>query len=159
MPNQYGTDDRIVHARRVFWPYAVRGRRLLVIEIGAGFNTPSVIRWPCEVITARNASAWLILINPYHPVPGSRARNRRSEARCRCVLVARQSGLKRPCWVSMRSGFRVPPELLKNAPSHHTFSGVEPKHASCDFTNRAERFDYSAIKPEMVVPPVHPGIE
>jgi hypothetical protein len=70
-----------------------------------------------------------------------------------------REGDERTCWVSLSSGFRVPPELLKNAPSHHTFSGVETKHASCDFTNQAERFDYSAIKPEMVVPPVHPGIE
>ena len=52
--------------------------------------------------------------------------------------------------VSLWLGFRVPAELLKNAPSHHTFSGVEPKHASCDFTNQAERFDNRAIKPEMV---------
>jgi hypothetical protein len=69
------------------------------------------------------------------------------------------AGDERTCWVSLSSGFRVPPELLKDAPSHHTFSGVEPKHASCDFTNQAERFDYRASKPEMVVPPVHPGIE
>ena len=46
--------------------------------------------------------------------------------------------------VSLWLGFRIPPELLKNAPSHHTFSGVEPKHASRDSTNQTERFDYSA---------------
>ena len=69
------------------------------------------------------------------------------------------AGHERTCRVSLRSGFRVPPELLKNAPSHHTFSGVEPKHASRDFTNQVERFDNSAIELEMVVPAVHPGIE
>ena len=47
---------------------AVEGQ-LLVIEIGAGFNTPSVIRWPCEAITARSHGAHLIRINPQHPKP------------------------------------------------------------------------------------------
>jgi hypothetical protein len=74
-------------------------------------------------------------------------------------MPLRPAGDEGTRWVSLRSGFRVPPELLKNAPSQHTFSGVEPKHASCDCTNQAERFDYSAIKPEMVVPSVDPGIE
>lgn len=46
---------------------AVEGRRLLIIEIGAGFNTPTVIRWPCELITARNANVRLIRINPHQP--------------------------------------------------------------------------------------------
>ncbi len=46
---------------------AVQGGRLLVIEVGAGFNTPTVIRWPCEWITARNANARLIRINLHHP--------------------------------------------------------------------------------------------
>jgi len=59
----------------------------------------------------------------------------------------------------MRSIYRVPPELLKSAPSHQTFRCVEPKHLSRNFTNQAERFDGSAIQPEMVVPPVQPGIE
>jgi NAD-dependent SIR2 family protein deacetylase len=45
---------------------AVKGR-LLVIEIGAGFNTPSVIRWPCEAITAKHEGVHLIRINPQHP--------------------------------------------------------------------------------------------
>jgi NAD-dependent SIR2 family protein deacetylase len=48
------------------WLRAAAGR-LVVIEIGAGFNTPSVIRWPCEVITARRPNAHLIRINPHHP--------------------------------------------------------------------------------------------
>lgn len=41
--------------------------RLVVIEIGAGFNTPSVIRWPCEAIVSRHRKAHLIRINPDHP--------------------------------------------------------------------------------------------
>lgn len=58
-----------------------------------------------------------------------------------------------------RSFFRVSSELLKNAPSHQTFRCVELKHSSRDFTNLVERFDGSAIQPEMVVPQVQPGIE
>jgi len=49
------------------WLRKAVGGRLLIIEIGAGFNTPSVIRWPCEAITARYRGAHLIRINPQHP--------------------------------------------------------------------------------------------
>ncbi|WP_432524012.1 NAD-dependent protein deacetylase of SIR2 family [Kineococcus sp. SYSU DK006] len=38
--------------------------RVVVLEIGAGFNTPSVIRWPGERITAALPRARLIRINP-----------------------------------------------------------------------------------------------
>ena len=51
------------------WLRKAIGGRLLVIEIGAGFNTPSVIRWPCEAITVRHHGAHLIRINPQHPKP------------------------------------------------------------------------------------------
>jgi NAD-dependent SIR2 family protein deacetylase len=44
-------------------------RRLVVLEIGAGFNTPVVTRWPAESI-AREAGAPLVRINPdHHAVP------------------------------------------------------------------------------------------
>jgi len=49
------------------WLRKAGSGRLLVIEIGAGFNTPTVIRWPCEAITARHPGAHLIRINPHHP--------------------------------------------------------------------------------------------
>ncbi len=39
----------------------------LIIEIGAGFNTPSVIRWPGEAITDRFEGWRLLRINPTHP--------------------------------------------------------------------------------------------
>lgn len=60
---------------------------------------------------------------------------------------------------STRSFFRVTSELLKNHPSHHAFSDVEPQHSSRDFTDRIERFDDSAIQPKMVVPLGQPRIE
>merc|ERR1712050_168036 len=44
--------------------------RLVVLEVGAGFNTPVVTRWPAESI-AREAGAPLVRINlDHHAVPG-----------------------------------------------------------------------------------------
>lgn len=43
------------------------GDRLVVIEIGAGFNTPSVVRWPMEAVVAANPNAHLIRVNLDHP--------------------------------------------------------------------------------------------
>ena len=39
------------------------GRKLALIELGVGFNTPSIIRWPFEQITARHPQATFIRIN------------------------------------------------------------------------------------------------
>lgn len=45
---------------------------LLLLEIGAGWSTPGVIRWPMEQITAHVLQAYLIRVNPHHPeIPGS----------------------------------------------------------------------------------------
>ncbi|MEV3854371.1 NAD-dependent protein deacetylase of SIR2 family [Streptomyces sp. NPDC050095] len=41
--------------------------RLLVLELGAGFNTPGVIRWPGEHLTRAFPHARLIRVNPTHP--------------------------------------------------------------------------------------------
>ncbi|MEU1510768.1 NAD-dependent protein deacetylase of SIR2 family [Streptomyces sp. NPDC005811] len=61
-------------------PYLPAGRRLvrwldeapadsslLVVEIGAGFNTPGVIRRPMEHLVRRTPRARLVRINPGHP--------------------------------------------------------------------------------------------
>ncbi|MGW3448254.1 NAD-dependent protein deacetylase of SIR2 family [Streptomyces sp. NPDC001076] len=40
---------------------------LLVLEIGAGFNTPGVIRWPMENLVRRTPGARLVRVNPDHP--------------------------------------------------------------------------------------------
>ena len=52
--------------RLLSWLDLVSDRRLLVIEIGAGFNTPGVVRWPCEQITERHPSARMIRVNPFN---------------------------------------------------------------------------------------------
>jgi NAD-dependent SIR2 family protein deacetylase len=55
------------------------GARLLVIEVGAGFNTPSVIRWRLERIVEAAHDARFVRINPQYPhVP---ARSRRAQPR------------------------------------------------------------------------------
>lgn len=39
---------------------------LLVLEIGAGFNTPGVIRYPLEHLVAHHAGARFVRVNPQH---------------------------------------------------------------------------------------------
>jgi NAD-dependent SIR2 family protein deacetylase len=39
------------------------GGKLILLELGVGFNTPSIIRWPFERITARHPHATLIRVN------------------------------------------------------------------------------------------------
>jgi hypothetical protein len=39
------------------------GGKLLLLELGVGFNTPAIIRWPFERITAQRPHAALIRIN------------------------------------------------------------------------------------------------
>mmetsp|Transcript_56251 Transcript_56251/g.131770 ORF Transcript_56251/g.131770 Transcript_56251/m.131770 type:complete len:344 (-) Transcript_56251:114-1145(-) len=40
------------------------GRKLAILEIGVGFNTPIVTRWPMEQICRETASSMLIRLNP-----------------------------------------------------------------------------------------------
>jgi NAD-dependent SIR2 family protein deacetylase len=48
---------------------------LLVLEIGAGYSTPSVVRWPMENIVFTNPNARFVRINLSHPeVPGEIAK-------------------------------------------------------------------------------------
>ncbi|MEK8026852.1 hypothetical protein [Pseudaquabacterium rugosum] len=48
------------------WLADQQARRLLILEIGAGFNTPSVIRWPCEGLAARRPNTKLARLNLTH---------------------------------------------------------------------------------------------
>ena len=49
------------------WVREALGARLLVIEVGAGFNTPSVIRWRLEHIVDAAQDARFVRINPPYP--------------------------------------------------------------------------------------------
>ena len=56
------------------WLNASPGSPLLVFDIGSGFNTPTVVRWPMERIASAHPDARLVRINVAHPdVPGSLA--------------------------------------------------------------------------------------
>lgn len=43
------------------------GESLTILEIGAGFNTPAVVRWPVEELVRQIPSARLVRINPENP--------------------------------------------------------------------------------------------
>lgn len=46
---------------------AAREESLAILEIGAGFNTPGVVRWPDEQLARNLPNTRLIRINPDHP--------------------------------------------------------------------------------------------
>ena len=54
-------------AQFVRWLERASQRRLVVLEVGAGFNTPSVVRWPCEEAVSMSPRARLIRVNRDHP--------------------------------------------------------------------------------------------
>jgi NAD-dependent SIR2 family protein deacetylase len=49
------------------WLRRAQAGRLLVLDVGTGFNTPSVARWPAEQIAARHPDADLVRVNQLHP--------------------------------------------------------------------------------------------
>lgn len=46
------------------WLMAAQRQSLLILEIGVGFNTPGILRFPLESLTARNPGCRMIRINP-----------------------------------------------------------------------------------------------
>ena len=57
-----------LNQRLAAWLAAARGKRLVVLEIGAGFNTPGVVRLPCEAaVRSAGAHARLIRVKVQHP--------------------------------------------------------------------------------------------
>jgi NAD-dependent SIR2 family protein deacetylase len=49
------------------WLRNVGDSHLLVLDVGSGFNTPSVVRWPMERVAAHIPTARLVRINLDHP--------------------------------------------------------------------------------------------
>lgn len=60
-PYQVGYD------RLIDWLRVATKKKLLILEIGVGFNTPSVIRWPLEQITYQSNNANFVRINTHYP--------------------------------------------------------------------------------------------
>ncbi|MFT4415419.1 Sir2 family NAD-dependent protein deacetylase [Fredinandcohnia humi] len=44
-----------------------KGKKILFLELGVGFNTPGIIRYPFEQMTYHNENATLIRLNKEHP--------------------------------------------------------------------------------------------
>ena len=42
-------------------------KKLVILEVGVGFNTPSVLRWPMESLVQNNPHATIVRINLEHP--------------------------------------------------------------------------------------------
>ena len=53
-----------------------KGKNVVLLEIGVGFNTPGIIRFPFEQMTANNVKTTLIRINKDYPLPMLEIRNR-----------------------------------------------------------------------------------
>lgn len=53
-----------------------KGKNVVLLEIGVGFNTPGIIRFPFEQMTANNEQTTLIRINKDYPLPMLEIRNR-----------------------------------------------------------------------------------
>ena len=49
------------------WVCSAGDARTLILDIGSGFNTPSVVRWPMERVSTQLRNARLVRINPDHP--------------------------------------------------------------------------------------------
>ena len=52
-----------------------KGKNVVLLEIGVGFNTPGIIRFPFEQMTANNVKITLIRINKDYPLPMLEIRN------------------------------------------------------------------------------------
>ena len=54
----------------------IQKKNVVLLEIGVGFNTPGIIRFPFEQMTANNVKTTLIRINKDYPLPMLEIRNR-----------------------------------------------------------------------------------
>jgi len=76
---------------------------LLIWEIGAGFNTPGVVRYPLERLAAQHADARFVRINREYPeVPDSLAD--RAVGIAGVIRAGRVPGNSRDCGASLRAG-------------------------------------------------------
>ena len=56
--------------------YRSKGKNVVLLEIGVGFNTPGIIRFPFEQMTENNVKTTLIRINKDYPLTMLEIRNR-----------------------------------------------------------------------------------
>jgi len=65
-----GENYKELSTRYIDFVESCPGKKLLLIELGVGFNTPGVIRWPFERLTYSLPDAYLIRINAGYTEPG-----------------------------------------------------------------------------------------
>lgn len=53
-----------------------KDKNVVLLEIGVGFNTPGIIRFPFEQMTANNLKTTLIRINKDYPMPMLEIKNK-----------------------------------------------------------------------------------
>ena len=49
------------------WLAGNKNKKIVVLDIGSGFNTPVWVRWPAEKVVRANAEARLLRLNLHHP--------------------------------------------------------------------------------------------
>ena len=69
------------------WVKSAQESRLLVIEIGAGFNTPVVVRWPMERIVCQHPRAHLVRVNLDHNEVPREIAKRSISIRCSAMVA------------------------------------------------------------------------
>ncbi len=76
-------DDTFVEAphmvkRKAYMDFlnASMSGNLVLLELGVGFNTPVIIRWPFEEIAVKHPNATLIRMNKHHPEVSKKAETR-----------------------------------------------------------------------------------
>ncbi len=58
---------RVQKGRFEAWFSQAQEGKLVILDVGTGFNTPSVIRWPAEALTLHHPGATLVRVNRQHP--------------------------------------------------------------------------------------------
>ena len=58
------------------WLAGAQGGKLLVLDVGTGFNTPSAVRWPAEQIAHHHPDGHLVRVNRDHPEVAKELRDR-----------------------------------------------------------------------------------
>lgn len=86
------------------WLEKTTAGALVIVEIGSGFNTPGVIRWPMEAITRQHQSARLIRVNVDHPEVPAALSTRAISIRGRAIEWVR--ALRRPAGCPSHTGAR-----------------------------------------------------
>ena len=86
--NWFIEDPYVEQAERFTeWVQGTSESRLLVIEIGAGFNTPVVVRWPMERIVDNHPKAHLVRVNVNQPQVPREIAKRSISLRCSAVAA------------------------------------------------------------------------